>query len=86
MERKYLIQEMNFFTKQLNNKFALQTSKLIKGKNCLRDFDIANCGGEILNLDWQNIEIFEEGLDLVKALLERFKFDDWMKNNFFRER
>jgi uncharacterized protein (UPF0335 family) len=73
IERKFVEGEMKFFTKQLNNKFALQTSKLIKGKNCLRDFDIANCGGEILNLDWQNIEIFEEGLDLVKAHLERFE-------------
>lgn len=64
---------MNFFAKQVKNKFAKQTSKLINGKNCLRDFDINNCGGEILNLDWQHIEIFDEGLDMVKAHLERFE-------------
>ena len=73
IERKYLTEEMNFFAKQVKNKFAQQTSKLIKGKNCLRDFDINNCGGEILNLDWQHIEIFDEGLDMVKAHLERFE-------------
>ena len=73
MERKYLTEEMNFFAKQVKNKFAQQTSKLINGKNCLRDFDINNCGGEIINLDWEHIEIFDEGLDMVKAHLERFE-------------
>ncbi|WP_278555291.1 hypothetical protein [Elizabethkingia bruuniana] len=77
IERKYITEEMNFFAKQVRNKFALQSSKLIKGKNCLRDFDVNNCGGEILNLDWKNIEIFEEGLDMVKTHLKRFEFDDW---------
>ncbi len=32
-----------------------------------------NCGGEILILDWKNIEIFEEGLGMVKSHLERFE-------------
>ncbi|MEH7887394.1 hypothetical protein [Elizabethkingia meningoseptica] len=73
IERKYITEEMNFFAKQVKNKFALQSSKLIKGKNCLRDFDVNNCGGEILNLDWKNIEIFGEGLDMVKTHLERFE-------------
>jgi len=73
IERKFVTNEIDFFAKQKKNKFVLQKSKSIKGKHSQRDFDINNCGGEILHLDWQNVEIFEEGLEMVKKHLDRFE-------------
>jgi len=73
IKKSSLVKEMEFFAKQKKNKFALQKPKSIKGRHSQRDFDLNNCGGEILNLDWKNIEIFEEGFSIVKSHLERFE-------------
>lgn len=84
IERKFIEGEMKFFAKQVKNNFAQQAPKLIKGKNCLRDFDVSNCGGELLHLDWQKIEIYEEGLEMVRKHLERF--DKYLPNEMMIKR
>ncbi|WP_312923839.1 hypothetical protein [Empedobacter brevis] len=77
IERRFITEEIEFFAKQNRNKFALQKPKSIKGQHSKRDFDVNNSGGKILSLDWQNVEIFDEGLEMVKKHLERFEPDDW---------
>ncbi|WP_417558506.1 hypothetical protein [Mesoflavibacter zeaxanthinifaciens] len=52
--------------------------KIIIGKYSKRSFDINNCGGEILNLNWKNIQITNEGINVVKMHISRF--DDILAN------
>lgn len=46
--------------------------KNIIGKYCKRRFDVNNCGGKILKLKWENANISDEGIDLIKRHLSRF--------------
>ncbi len=52
-------------------------SKIITGKYSKRVFDVNNCGGEILNLDWKNTIIDKKGIEIVKKHLGRLEFDEW---------
>ncbi|WP_299883576.1 hypothetical protein [uncultured Lacinutrix sp.] len=47
--------------------------KIVKGKYSKRTFDINNCGGKILNLEWINTKITKEGIDIVKKHIGRFE-------------
>lgn len=47
--------------------------KIVKGKYCKRSFDLNNCGGKILDLDWANTKITNEGIEVVKKHIGRFE-------------
>ncbi|WP_397364148.1 hypothetical protein [Olleya sp. R77988] len=49
----------------------------IIGKFSKRSFNPEKAGGPILDLDWKDIRINSEGLEVVKKHLSRFGYDEW---------
>jgi hypothetical protein len=73
-DRKQL-DEIDEFAKHLEE--VVQTSKklpsnVVIGRYSKRSFDINNCGGEILNLNWKDSKISKSGIEIVKKHLSRF--------------
>ncbi len=50
---------------------------LVEGHYSKRSFDPDKAGGFILDLSWEDAEITEEGIELVKKHLSRFEDDEW---------
>ncbi len=57
----------------VGGKYIKNTVKLVTGRFSKRSFDINNCGGEILDLIWQEAKINKEGIGIVKKHLSRFE-------------
>lgn len=84
MKHSKILNEITDFAKLKQKGFVKYKIKNVIGKFSKRPFDINNCGGKILSLDWKNIKIQSEGIEIIKTHLTRF--DDSLANQKMIER
>ena len=72
-----LVEESKRVVEEVTETIFKNPLKIITGKYSKRTFDINNCGGEILNLNWNTTKIDKKGIEIVKKHLSRFEPYDW---------